>query len=537
LFAEYFHIEDYNVNVILNKDSSVYFEENIHVVFHSHRHGIYRWIPYKWGKVKFKTKIIEIKASNNNTIFQKEKYRKKYYKGFIYIRIGRKNKTFQGDRYYKIVYKIDNAVINNQFYWNVIGTGWEIPVKNVNIRIQFPVLNNSESLKHFAYKGYYGSKQNINYNISDSSMTIHNIFLKPKQGITVRLIFPANFFKIPLFKKVFWWLSDNFGYLLPLLVFTILFLIWYKYGKDEKKGPIVVKYEPPANITPAEAGTLIDDKVDNKDITATIISLADKGYLKIEKTKEEGFLFNKEKIVLKKLKIPGYDLKKHEIIIFNGIFGGIEESIELKELKKSFYSAAKRFKDYMYDNITNTSHLYTINPKIVRNILLFLAVISVLTSISAQSGDRYDIFLGGLVSSALFGIFSLIMPQKSHKGSKIFREILGFKEFIKKVEHDRLEKLAKDNPDIFSKILPYAIAFGLEKHWSKKFENINISPPHWYGGYYYAGSFSTHEFISSLQSDLSSISSGITSGSSGSGIGGGGGFSGGGGGGGGGGSW
>ena len=537
LFAEYFHIEDYNVNVILNKDSSVYFEENIHVVFHTHRHGIFRWIPYKWGSVKFRNKILKIEASSNGVNFSKEKYMKKYYKNFIFLRIGRKNRTFIRDRYYRIVYKIDNGIVNDQFYWNVIGTGWKVPIKHANISIQFPEIGDIKRLKYFVFKGLYGSRKTLIYNISESDMTINDVSLKPREGITVRLIFPKNFFyEIPISKKIIWWLSDNFGYFIPIVVFIILFLIWSKYGKDEKKGPIVVRYEPPEDLTPAEVGTLIDDRVDNKDITATIIGLADKGYLKIEKQEDKVFLFNKEKIILRKLKIPGFDLKKHEVMVFDGIFGGVEEYIDLKDLKKYFYSTAKRSKDYMYKYITDTKHLYTHNPQKVRAVLMVIAPFFLFFGIAINQGVHADLFIGNLISGALIFLFAFIMPKKSHLGSQLYREILGFKEFIEKVEKDRLERLAADDPNIFSKILPYAIAFGLEKKWSKKFENINISPPHWYGGYYYAGGFSTSDFISSLNKDLASISSSVTSGSSSSG-GSGGGFSGGGGGGGGGGSW
>ncbi len=535
--AEYFHIERYNVNVIINKDSSVYFEENILVNFHSYRHGIYRWIPYKWGKIKFRSKILSIKASANGKNFTKEKYLKKYFKNFFYLRIGRKNKTFKGLRYYKIIYKIENGIVNNQFYWNVIGTGWKVPIKKATISIQFPEIKNVLQLKHFAYQGFYGSKKKLNYDINNFSMTINNISLKPEEGVTVRLIFPEKFFhEIPFYKKAVWWLSDNIGYFVPLFVFIILFSIWTKYGKDEKKGSIVVKYKLPEDITPAEAGTIIDDKVDNKDITATIIGLADKGYLKIEKIKEKNLLFNKEKIILKKLKIPGYDLKKHEIMVFDGIFGGVEDYIELKDLKKYFYSTAKRFKDYMYKYITETKHLYTKNPQKIRAIFLAITALFFLGAIASNQSVHFDLFIGCLVSGILCGVFTFIMPQKSHLGAELYREILGFKEFIEKVEKSRLEKLAKDEPDIFSKVLPYAIAFGIEKKWSKKFENINISPPHWYSGYFHGGTFSTNDFISSLNKDLSSINSSVISGSSSSGSGGGG-FSGGGGGGGGGGSW
>ena len=43
-------------------------------------------------------------------------------------------------------------------------------------------------------------------------------------------------------------------------------------------------YEPPPGISPAEAGTLIDDTIHPRDITSTIVDLAVRGYVKIEET-------------------------------------------------------------------------------------------------------------------------------------------------------------------------------------------------------------------------------------------------------------
>ena len=36
---------------------------------------------------------------------------------------------------------------------------------------------------------------------------------------------------------------------------------------------------------------------------------------------------------------------------------------------------------------------------------------------------------------------------------------------------------------IFSSYLPYAVAFGLERTWVRKFSQVNTPAPHWYGPY------------------------------------------------------
>ena len=56
--------------------------------------------------------------------------------------------------------------------------------------------------------------------------------------------------------------------------FVVMFAVWWRWGRDPDPGRSVAPlYEPPPNISPAEAGTLIDDRSDPRDITSTLIDL------------------------------------------------------------------------------------------------------------------------------------------------------------------------------------------------------------------------------------------------------------------------
>ena len=126
-------------------------------------------------------------------------------------------------------------------------------------------------------------------------------------------------------------------------------------------------------------------------------------------------------------------------------------------------------------------------------------------------------------------LFAWQMPRRTRIGARVLRELLGFREFMKRAEAPRLRFLLKEDPQYFEKTLPYAVLFGLVEEWSEQFEHLAPMPT-WYEG--------TH--ITYLGRDIRSLSStGMSSSppSSSGGSSGGGGFSGGGGGGGGGGSW
>ena len=58
--------------------------------------------------------------------------------------------------------------------------------------------------------------------------------------------------------------------------------------------------------------------------------------------------------------------------------------------------------------------------------------------------------------------------------------ILGFRDFIKTAELDKLKELVEEDPEYFYHITPYAYVFGLSDKWIRNFEDIQIIQPTWY---------------------------------------------------------
>jgi uncharacterized membrane protein len=135
-------------------------------------------------------------------------------------------------------------------------------------------------------------------------------------------------------------------------------------------------------------------------------------------------------------------------------------------------------------------------------------------------------------------VFGWFMPARTLAGARAYARVLGFENFLGRVESDRIERLEK-TPELFEKFLPYAMALHVEKKWVQAFSGIAIQPPGWYQGPYGSG-FQPYILVNDLNymsaQAGSVMASSPRSSSGGSGFGGGGG-SGGGFGGGGGGAW
>jgi uncharacterized membrane protein len=127
----------------------------------------------------------------------------------------------------------------------------------------------------------------------------------------------------------------------------------------------------------------------------------------------------------------------------------------------------------------------------------------------------------------------LVMPARTQNGARALEGVLGFEDFLAHVESDRFNRMIK-TPEMFEKFLPFAMAFGVEKNWSRAFEGILKEPPQWYRGSSFGPNFYPMTFVNDLgymSSRASSVMTSAPRSSGGSGFssgGGGGGYSGGG---------
>lgn len=129
------------------------------------------------------------------------------------------------------------------------------------------------------------------------------------------------------------------------------------------------------------------------------------------------------------------------------------------------------------------------------------------------------------ISGAILIAFGAFMSKKTKKGTELYQELAGFREFIRTVERDRLREFLKQDEQYFDKILPYAIVFNVADTWKDKLEGLDIPPPTWYHGNYHT--FNIGNYMNSLNNSMNSMSSTFysaprSSGSSGGSFGGGG---------------
>ncbi|MBI2842425.1 MAG: DUF2207 domain-containing protein [Armatimonadetes bacterium] len=556
-----FPIRSYNIKMEINPDSSVLVTEAIVADFRGEpHHGIFREIPFS-GKDKFgnniriRHKIISVTDAFGNALQTKISGRS----GRVRIRIGDPDVYVEDVRTYVIQYRLLRAVhffqTYDELYWNAVGPEWEAPIEKAVCEVVLPGEVPAGELRAASYTGFYGATTSDALSDTPDRRTARFWMtrgLSPGEAMTIVVGWPKGIVRRPpLRERALWFAADNGYFFLPPLFLLFLAAFWIKAGRDPDTGRSeVVVYDPPDDLRPAELGTLIDERVDMRDISATIIDLAVRGYIDITASKEKGFFFSTTDYLLD-LKKPidqvagDLDLKQFERDLIKGIFGA-EQFRWTSTLKNKFYAHLPKLRDDLYDTMVKRGY-FAYRPDSVRTIyrgggIGMLAIGVVLAFVLSDApfisvGWGIAIAFCGLVLAGVAGV----MPRKTVKGKNALIGVRGFEEYLSRAERQEIEFQERSN--YFEKFLPYAMALGIAERWARAFEGLQTTPPNWYRG---DGVFSTRGFVHDLDaasyqwsSIMSSQSRSSGGGSSffGGGSGFSGGSSGGGGGGGGGGGW
>ena len=533
-FASTIHVDD---------DGSARIEEQITFVFNGSYQGIYRDIPIDYPGTAGSNYTLFLKIDKITDPFGSNlKYEKSVKNGFLHLKIyvpGANNAT----QMINIEYSAANAVRffedHSEFYWNVTGNDWPVPIGEASAIVYFPP-QATDKLTAQSFEGIFGSSEHGGASVLGPSASFQNIKPLPMRGgLTLDVYIDKGVMHQPsAIARFFLFIRSNPIVTLPFWAFAVMFPLWWMKGRDPDPGMSVAPmYEPPEGMGPAEVGTLIDNSVDPRDITSVLVDMAVRGIVKIVEVEHKGFLMNTKDYEFHLLKPqPEWGvLTNYEQTMLANVFAGGNVTL-LSSLRNHFYTAIPGIKSGIMGALKSKG-MYTLDPDAAGGYVGLGVLMIALPYVALQLLHIVDflnstplIIVSGMAAALILVIIGRQLTATSMKGARTLVQIKGFQEFMNRVDADRLKRMP---PDTFEKFLPYAMALGVEHRWAKAFEGIVQNPPTWYQSYD-SHPFTTFYFINSLGSMTQTASSTFVSAprasSSGSGFsgGGGGGFSGGG---------
>ncbi len=551
-------IARFDVSIFLTQSDRFIVEERILYDFGAEqRHGIERWIPVRYGRghaadYRIVLDLESVTDGNGSELTVSERGEGPN----RVLRIGDPDVTVSGLREYRIRYSVRRGVLwlkeHDELYWNATGNEWEVPTAQASARVYLPKDATPEGVDALCFTGPQGAVATdctIERSAGSMGFSASRAF-GAREGLTLVLALPKGVLPEPSrFAQALDRASDFLSawLLVPLAAFAGMYSLWKRNGRDPESpnAAIAVRYEPPEGLTPAEVGTVIDERVDISDVTATIVDLAVHRVLRIhERETRTLLLFSQRDYELEKLREPS-DRKPFEQLLVRHLFA-TGDRVRVSELRNNFYLHLPGVRDAIYTGLSGEDGYFAGNPEQVKvrwsvagALAIGLSFFAMLISESLVAG------IAGIAAGGIVLGFGRAMARRTPLGRRALDEIHGFREFLERVDEDRLEREGVHTKERFEALLPYAIVLGCGDAWAAAFADIYDRPPDWYDSPRMGrGVFSPRGFVSDMGQGLSTIGTAMTtaprsagSGGSGSSGFGGGGFSGGGFGGGGGRSW
>jgi uncharacterized protein (TIGR04222 family) len=495
------------------------------------------------------------------------------------IKIGDPDQLITGVHEYTIQYTVQGAMNSfqnrDELYWNAIGDEWDVTIQRATVRVSTPGAITGVA----CFQGQAGTSDRCAVSgFQGDTARFGETQIFPNQGLTVVVgIEPGAVAVQPPILQERWSPARAFaltpatasaaGVLAIAGIAGFGYLTWTR-GRDRRyqgsqvdqvmgnphgdaervpvgdadaEGP--VEFAPPDGIRPGQIGTLIDEHANTVDVSATIVDLAVRGFLRIHEIPKEGF-FGKPDWRLVRSDADDAALLPYERMLLGGLFRDGKETT-LSALRTTFVDRLHKVEDSLYTDARDQGW-YTVRPDRVRlrwRLLGFgLTVLGIIITVALAATTHLGLIgVAALIVGLVFWFGAGRMPSRTAKGTAMLRRVRGYRRVIDTADRYMARWAEQENE--FPKMLPYAIVFGLTDKWAHTFQALAAQAP---GGiapivpwYVSANAFSADGFAHAIDGFTVATSGTMTATPAGSGSSGfgGGGFSGGGFGGGGGGSW
>ena len=568
------------------------------------KHGIYRYLPvrFDWNGavpsgLDASAPIYRLTPLSNVSVQAdrgSSSWKQSSQEGVEVLQIGDAGVTLSGQVRYTISYTLAGVMNSfedsDELYLNVTGNGWTVPIESVSARITMP--------GRISRVGCAAGPTGSTAPCSSASQTSEPVAalsqgrLAAGSGLTAIVAVPKGVVSDPKTTMILeqgWSLKRAFTLSWSTAVLSLAALTGgvgaiaraaWRTGRDRQymgsptdqafgndggedalvplrdDTPVVVEFVPPEGIRPGHMGTLWDEQANHLDVSAMIVDLAVRGWLRIDELEPQGlsrkwgvgtpdyrFVCLRDPNVA----YPADPLYEAERVLLSALFRDGGEAV-LSELKTQFASRLEAVQSALYVDSVQLGW-FADRPDRVRTRWLMRGVaIVAVGAVMLYLAARYTSW--GLVVAAIPMVGLVLMavspkfPRRTAHGTALLGRVRGFREIFDAGEGER-QHFAEDR-GLFTIYLPYAMVFGCTEKWAQTFASLGLTPQEmglgvWYTSPYGYGpmdfGWAMGNFVTSSTGSLAaaapSSAGGAASGSSGFG----GGFSGGGFGGGGGGSW
>jgi uncharacterized membrane protein len=433
--------------------------------------------------------LLSVFCNENDTKFHSKKEN-----NCLAIYIGDENEWLNEGKYdYTILYEsyghIGFSDDHDELYWNVTGNDWVFPIEQASAAITLPC--NVTAINTYAYTGSYGDSEK-DFLVEDGGniqvfSTTRQLYAK--EGLTVAVTFPRDIVKRPPppTKAQIFWNKYIHHICFPMSLLVCISFIFYsfrKVGKRPEKRLIIPIFTPPRKLSPADLNYLSKRIYDTKAFTASLVEMAVKGAISIHCKK---LFWHYYEYTLENKKDTSR-LRHEEEQIHKKLFADGENKVIVSQKYRSKFSKAQTSLKESLETKWNFKDFFNLNGKYSALFFFLIICVTVLYMfLTAWVDENYGlpVLFFILMFIGFLPVFTFRIRRFTPDGAILDNEIKGFKLYMKKVEELPLNLLTppEKTPELFEKLLPYAIALGVSNEWCKRFNNVLLQceyRPEWY---------------------------------------------------------
>ena len=311
-----------------------------------------------------------------------------------------------------------------------------------------------------------------------------------RSTVTVAAYFPKGYFKLPVTKVVeggletipaYFWLI--LGAVLPTIAVFIIIHMFTRRGLGDVMAEVKTPLSsPPANLPPAVVSALVLGRVGPRAIMATLIDLAQRGFIDIYNRGSDFVVYKKsidpklkssllpyESMLLEKIFLPSQKVADAEDVEERASRHLFSRKIALVYLGIYDYASSLGY----FTELPARLHL---KYRIAGIVLFFLGMIGYVSFALFGPDPKVILFLW--VALVLLGMMIVkLAPSITNytpRGRQAVINWLSFREFM--VEN----QVFSGEDELFESYLAYSIALGVEASWSARFIEARFALPKWY---------------------------------------------------------
>lgn len=478
-------ITNFDVDILVETSGDIEITETIRVVSEGDqiKRGIFRELParYKFMGVTldYDYELIEITRDG-----RRENVTRIENGNALTWRIGNANIFLEnGPHTYSIRYRVrdpirrhrdtdDDYGDRDELWWSPIGTYWNFPIEEGRVTIRFP--ERADIVDATVVTGNrHNAREDADVQVNGNTVMVRTTrALSPRQGVNTSVsIKPGIIAPISDARKAqIFWIRYGASILLSLggvLLFVYYWLQWSRVGRDPEKPPVFPRYEPPKDYSPAAVHYIHYKGLRGMEaLSALLMQLGTQNILEIEAGKKV------TRIQRLSDQVSGADAKS----LMQALFPGRKDRLVLDgETNNKFHKAVGEFHQTLAKRYGPKYYKYNLGWGFLG---LALSVILVVTVIASPVAKNSPYVIGIFAVIALMNIlFFFLLPAPSRYGAQIASEIEGFKLYLETAEEKRLNladpgsgRAPPMTVELYERFLPYAMALGVEKPWTKQFE-------------------------------------------------------------------